>query len=433
MPRHVSRRNDKCIGVKYATSGSEVNIFPMTNFERKQERWAPETSDERNLVLLELDAMLSSHHFRGSRRYPALLKYVVTKTLDGHSEQLKERTLGVEVFERAPDYDTNADPVVRFSAGEIRKRIALFYHENEGRSQVRIELPLGSYIPEFKPRPKAEQPGTGIHAEEHRKAETLGLKNAQSKRYAAWVTGGLILAIGLVAAYARHKSHAPTVTDKFWSEELQSSGPVLIVVGAGRHDLPIPEPPQTSLLDHMLGPYQHVSWADAIALSRVSGVLKSHDKTYEIKEDNEASLNDLRSRSVIFIGAKNNIWTMRLLKSLRFRFLPGPMAEIQDTNHPDAAEWVTDFSKPFASIPSDYAIVARYHDQTTNGNVIVVAGLAAYGTEAASEFVASPDYLGQILSKAPAGWEKKNLEMVIRTDLIHGEAGPPHIVGLSVW
>src|ERR1700683_2640580 len=115
-------------------------------------RWMPGTALERELVIGELNAILASSHFRGSKRYPALLKYVVTKTLDGHSEELKERTLGVEVFERQPDYDTNADPVVRFSASEIRKRIAQYYHENGQGSPLQIDLPLGSYVPEFKPR-----------------------------------------------------------------------------------------------------------------------------------------------------------------------------------------------------------------------------------------------------------------------------------------
>jgi hypothetical protein len=44
--------------------------------------------------------------------------------LDGQIEPLKERTLGVEVFGRRADYDTNQDPMVRASAAEIRKPIA---------------------------------------------------------------------------------------------------------------------------------------------------------------------------------------------------------------------------------------------------------------------------------------------------------------------
>ncbi|MGB7264423.1 MAG: hypothetical protein WBC92_02855, partial [Terracidiphilus sp.] len=86
--------------------------------------WMPATAEERQFVLQELEAILSSHHFRGSKRYPALLRYVVDAALEDRLGDLKERTLGVEVFGRDPNYDTNADPVVRISAGEVRKRIA---------------------------------------------------------------------------------------------------------------------------------------------------------------------------------------------------------------------------------------------------------------------------------------------------------------------
>ena len=111
--------------------------------------WFPTSEEERELVRKELDAIVSSHHFRGSKRYPAMLRYVVSAAIDGRASDLKERTLGVEVFGRDPDYDTNADPVVRISAGEVRKRIAQFYHENGHGAKLEIELPVGSYAPEF--------------------------------------------------------------------------------------------------------------------------------------------------------------------------------------------------------------------------------------------------------------------------------------------
>ena len=81
-----------------------------------------------------------------------MLKYVVSAVIDGRGSDLKERTLGVEVFGRDPEYDTNADPVVRISASEVRKRIAQFYHENGDSAKLQIELPLGSYVPESRRR-----------------------------------------------------------------------------------------------------------------------------------------------------------------------------------------------------------------------------------------------------------------------------------------
>ena len=65
------------------------------------------------------------------------------------SNSLKERTLGVEVFDRPPTYDTNTDTVVRYTAGEVRKRLLLYYSEHGRHNGIRISLPAGSYVAEF--------------------------------------------------------------------------------------------------------------------------------------------------------------------------------------------------------------------------------------------------------------------------------------------
>src|SRR5205085_2259123 len=101
-------------------------------------RGVPETGEERDAIREQLEKMLANPLFSHSKRYPLLLRTVVERTLEGHSRQLKERTLGVEVFGRHPDYDTNTDPVVRVTAGEIRKRIAQYYHEPGHENEFRI-------------------------------------------------------------------------------------------------------------------------------------------------------------------------------------------------------------------------------------------------------------------------------------------------------
>ena len=100
-------------------------------------------------VLRQLERILANPLFKHSKRYPLLFRFVVERALEGRSHQLKERTLGVEVFGRDPDYDTNLDPVVRIAAGEIRKRIAQYYHEPGHEHEMRIDLPCGSYVPNF--------------------------------------------------------------------------------------------------------------------------------------------------------------------------------------------------------------------------------------------------------------------------------------------
>src|SRR5215831_15088133 len=108
-----------------------------------------EIAARRDAILEQLSRVLASPHFKHSRHYPALLRYVVEQTLEGRTGNLKERCLGTDVFHRDPDYDTNLDPVVRTCACEIRKRIALYYQDSAHQTEIRIDLPAGSYHPEF--------------------------------------------------------------------------------------------------------------------------------------------------------------------------------------------------------------------------------------------------------------------------------------------
>jgi hypothetical protein len=78
-------------------------------------------------------------------------------------------------------------------------------------------------------------------------------------------------------------------------------------------------------------------------------------------------------------------------------------------------------------------VIARYTDPTTNGHALIVAGIGAYGTEAASEALSTPGDLESLLQSVPAGWQNHNLEMVIRTAIINGEAARPTLMSATTW
>ena len=77
------------------------------------------------LVRAALNQILQSQGFRSSRRSQDFLRYVVERTLEGQSEALKERTIGIDVFGRSSSYDPSDDATVRVKAGEVRKRLGL--------------------------------------------------------------------------------------------------------------------------------------------------------------------------------------------------------------------------------------------------------------------------------------------------------------------
>jgi TolB-like protein/Tfp pilus assembly protein PilF len=97
-----------------------------------------------------LQDILASAAFAGSRRAQEFLQLVVEHTLAERIDSLKERMIGVEMFGRPVDYDTANDAVVRVKATEVRRRLAQYYQDSAGRNaSVRIELPVGSYVPKF--------------------------------------------------------------------------------------------------------------------------------------------------------------------------------------------------------------------------------------------------------------------------------------------
>src|SRR5215469_15746869 len=81
------------------------------------------TALQRTAIWAEADRILADPSFRKSRRCVVLFRRLIEHALEGGEENgIKERTLGIDVFGREADYDTNTDPIVRMTANEIRKR-----------------------------------------------------------------------------------------------------------------------------------------------------------------------------------------------------------------------------------------------------------------------------------------------------------------------
>ena len=107
------------------------------------------TPAQTGLVRLHLQQILDSHAFSGSKRTQDFLRLIVEHALAGEVDSLRERMIGAEMFGRPIDYDTGSDSVVRVKATEVRKRLAQYYLETVEKTEVRIELPSGSYVPRF--------------------------------------------------------------------------------------------------------------------------------------------------------------------------------------------------------------------------------------------------------------------------------------------
>jgi hypothetical protein len=401
----------------------------MANLKTLESRRAPRLGIQENgagraAVLEQMERILGDPLFMRSKRCLCLFRHVIEQTVEGRTEALKQRTLGVEVFGRNPNYDTKLDPVVRITAGEIRKRIAQYYHEPGHEHELRIELPSGSYLAQFY----LPEERTVVLPEV---LPPLPPALRSRTRPAYIFAAGLAIALAVAAAWFRQ----PSARERFWSPVWQSPGEVLILMGGSRSAFEsTPQSTQMSISERTHT--DQIAFSDSETLSRLSGLLQSSGKPFRVRRSSLATLADLRTGPVILIGGFNNEWTMRLTSHLRFTFerLPGEhVCWIQDNQNPSQRNWIIDGNQPYLKLAADYALISRVWDPTTERLVVIAAGIVTYGTIAAGEFLTDPAYMNEITKQAPRNWDKKNTQLVIETKVIDGNSGPPRVVAAHFW
>jgi len=100
----------------------------------------------------QLERVLTSVTFRQVDRLKRFLNFIVTESLGGRGDQLKEYVIGVQVFDKDSSFDPRADPIVRVQARRLRARLVRYYREEGATDALVIELPKGGYAPVFKNR-----------------------------------------------------------------------------------------------------------------------------------------------------------------------------------------------------------------------------------------------------------------------------------------
>ena len=421
------------------------------------------SEDVKQPALTQLTRILESPQFRSSKRCSHFLRYVVERASENHLEFLKERALGIEVFERDPHYDTNQDPVVRTTAGEVRKRLAQYYLEPGRENEPRISLPAGSYVPEInlrtaKPSASAVPAPVTDPTQAPDLAQGLDLTLTSNSRASfrlklLYLGAAAVIAIAATVVFLSLGSRE-TDLDRFWAPVLESQETVLVCVGqpktynftseaqgkleeyfadgAEKHN----PPPDLKIKDLVPMWDRYVGFGDAQAVSEVSTLVARKGKYAQLHGVRSVSLADLRSKPCVLIGAFNNEWTMSLAGELRFYFdvdYPHSAEFVNDRQNPDKTDWKVVNSWPYWKIPADYAIVSRVLNPTTEQTVVIAAGITHYGTHAAGEFLTNEGYFSEALINAPRDWYRKNIQVVLYTKVISGAHGPPKVVAAHFW
>ncbi len=207
-----------------------VTVPPLPrSFEEAAQRHAA--------VEAELERVCGSVHFRTSKRSCEFLRYVVRVTLDGRTDSLKERSIGIDLLGRDASYDPSSDATVRVRANEVRKRLVSYYG-SAAAVGVRILLPTGSYVPQFSPAVAAPR----INPLDPLAERSAAPADEASKKAAIPALSEIVLmrpalfALLICVLLLRHQLESRADYLRFWDHILAGRSAVLLTVAPESRD-----------------------------------------------------------------------------------------------------------------------------------------------------------------------------------------------------
>ncbi len=413
-------------------------LDPLDSREAEFARFAKSEGD---LAALQrhVNEIIRGPAFKGSHRSGQFLKYIIDQSIAGRFDLLKERLIGVELFGRAPSYDTGDDAVVRVTASDVRRRLLQHYGTNGNVSEFRLTLPLGSYIPEIT-RCAADEAATPVepHLQQNGTRAELSLSPVAGGDHAteqapkglapSWTLRAALLlgsaALGALIILGTAWNHfeairaAPSTLQAStlpWSSLLSSthhvhlitSDPNIVVIqSVTKRELSLSDyanheyiPDESTLTPEELRYCRSILWGDDSAAAvdppiamKIGALAAMNPKNVDTQAARSIQFSDLKTDdNFIFLGSpRSDPWTSLFSDQLDFKFLfdQASNQEIIVNSKPHAGEareyiptalgWATGQS---------FAIVAFIQNPDTNGQILLLAGANGEGTEAAGNFV----------------------------------------------
>ncbi|HVJ07217.1 MAG TPA: hypothetical protein VM554_02440 [Acidisarcina sp.] len=395
--------------------------------------------------------------------------HLVSETLEGRGLELKEYSVGVEVFNRGADFDPRTDAVVRVSVGQLRRRLAAYYTTAGTQDDIVINIPKGHYWAEFNQASRKEDyssasvtvPLSDVPVEVQPILE-LPAKNPtqRSKQTFSWPW---LLAVALVVALPSfwlglHRGSSQSALSGgdirkslFWSMFLEgdphavavigvattaSIGPVVVRMPSVNDAGAISTNKEMQKIAALFGqsplPYSvYTGIGDAIAAARLEHAFAASSLDLPILPSKEVRFSDLHSQNVVFIS------------SLRFRDLHSSLDRKRDfeaedigddririVNHaPRAGEQSFYYSIEGSSGPStDYALISILPGTESDHRIMEVGGTATLGTAGAAQYLTEAASLseldGRLRKDRPAG--ASSVQVLLRVDILDNQIVSVH-------
>lgn len=390
-----------------------------------------------------LERICSSAELRRAARLRDFLRYVGQRSLEEDHVQVSEQEIGVHVFGRSAEYDTGIDNIVRVNASELRKRIAAYFAAEGIHEPILLEIPRGSYTPQFRLRPAEAEPETSVA--NHTPALSISGASisgpgqtspalvpaaiSSAPRYPLIAALAALVVAVAVCLYLFQDDHAMNkalygwqgkpVVGSFWSGMLESSRQTDVVLADTSF----------ALIEDVLG--KRISLNDYLTRRYVQQIQDSN-LSPELKNDlqiiasrSNGSLGDFRvaerilrfdprstrinlqfardyrpgaitSDNVILIGSsRSNPWCGLFEDRLNFTidYDPNLHEMLVRNRHPQNRESGVYVSPVDPNGSNGYSVIDFIPNQNNSADVLIIAGTTSEATEAAGDFLTSEDSL----------------------------------------
>jgi hypothetical protein len=409
------------------------------------------------IVRSHLQEVLTSDAFMGGHRAQCFLQLVVEHVLAGRSDSLRERMLGAEMFGRPIDYDTGNDAVVRVKASDVRRRLALYYQSLTTPPTVQIDLPTGSYAPQFHWAP-VDVPSTPA-------ANSEDVAIAPRWKYKPWalrismlaIYSAVLISLGWFAAVRFGTPHrTPTAADPIWAALFDGKRNTYIVpADIGFNLLEDLSQHPMALADYMKGGYLELpvpgvdahraeglrsqrltSFVDAQIISTLAGLPQYNRQRTFLRFPRDLRLDDLKDANAVLIGSLgSNPWASIADKNSNFHIVYRQGMEgatiINEKPQPgEQASYESHWNEPSHET---FALIAFLPNLGGNGHMLLLQGLDVAGTQAAAESLFHPAAMAPILQRAtrPDG-SIRSFEILVRSTSINWNSTDSQIVASRI-
>ena len=334
----------------------------------------------------------------------------------------------MEVFGRAADYDTGNDSMVRVVANDVRKRLVQYYSQNKHEEELRIEIPLRSYVASFSfPRTETRQ----------------SWPRAFKRILPSWYIWGPLAAFAatLIILIALRPFLFPSAIDRFWAPVLKNSHQILIGVGTPLKSDSLPggsSAPGSAKMDDAVTSekYTDVGENDMKAVEELTAFLQGKGKTVVVRPTGAIQSADLQSRPMISLSRFLGNQLALLEPGFRFRFRRDDsrgVRWIEDKKDPSNLSWSVGTMSSSSQVNVDYALITRVWDQENGKWFIGISGLTGMSTRALSHMLIDRTAMATLNASLPKGWDQKNLQIVLEVKLTGGSPQVSRVCTSATW